>query len=155
MATRLATHSPAAIHSAPRNPKRFASNSSVLNENSVPSRLTVSAIPNPSASSLPVNQRAMIALCATIIDSEPTPNTSRPRYITGRLGALATIAAPATTSAEKIMLARRTPARSTSTPPASTAAIAARLYIEYMLPIAARFVWNTWMRVVSIAPTLS
>ena len=30
------------------------------------------------ASSLPVNQRAMMALCATIMDSDPMPNRMRP-----------------------------------------------------------------------------
>ena len=65
------------------------------------------------------------------------------------------MAAPATTKPEKIRLARRTPARSMRMPPAPTATTAATLYMVYMVPIAARSVWKTWMRVVSMAPTLS
>jgi hypothetical protein len=40
-------------------------------------------------------------------------------------------------------------------PPASTAMTAATLYMVYMVPMAARLVWNAWIRVVSMAPTLS
>ena len=115
----------------------------------------VRVMPKARASSLPVNQRAVMALCATIMDSEPMPKSTRPAYRTARLGAQATRAAPATTNPEKIRLARRTPTRSIRKPPARTAKTAATLYIVYMVPMAARSVWNTWMRVVSMAPTLS
>ena len=103
----------------------------------------VSVMPNAMASSLPVNQRAVMALCATIMDSDPIPNNTRPAYMTGRLGAAATIDAPTTTKPEKIKLARRTPTRSIRKPPATTANTAATLYMVYMVPMAARSVWNT------------
>ena len=104
----------------------------------------VRVMPKAMASSLPVNQRAMMALCATIMDSDPMPNRTRPAYRTGRLGAQATMAAPATTKPEKIRLARRTPdAIDEERLRASTATTAATLYIVYMVPMAARSVWKT------------
>ena len=109
----------------------------------MPRRAMVRVMPNAMASSLPVNQRAMMALWATIMDSEPMPNRTRPASRTAKLGAQATMAAPATTKPEKIRLARRTPTRSIRTPPTPTATTAATLYIMYMVPMAARSVWNT------------
>ena len=38
----------------------------------------VRVIPKAMASSLPENQRAVMALCATIMDSDPMPKMTRP-----------------------------------------------------------------------------
>ncbi len=126
-AARLATHRPAATHSAPRQPKRFAVSDMVLKLKSVPSRASASVIPNDIASIRPVNHLARIAFCATTSDSEPAPNTKRPAHATGTDEDKATMPAPTTISVEKIRLAHRVPIRSVSIPPTNTERIAATL----------------------------
>ncbi len=81
--------------------------------------------PNEKASSLPLNQRARMALCATTSDSLPAPNTSRPIPATVTLGASATMQAPTTMSPENSRLAARVPMRSMSMPPRKTTTMAA------------------------------
>ena len=66
-------------------------------------------MPKASASSLPLNQRAMMALCATTSDSDPAPKTKRPAKSIQVLSAKATMTAPRVTSAEKSRLALRGP----------------------------------------------
>ncbi len=97
----------------------------MLKLNSVPSRAIASVKPNEKASSLPLNQRARMALCATTSDSLPAPKTSRPRPATVTFGATATMQAPITMSPEKIRLAQRVPIRSMSMPPRNTTTMAA------------------------------
>ena len=155
LATTLAAHSAAASHSAERHPDRSATRASVLKVNRVPSRLTVSATPNESASSFPRNQRERIALWATTRGSDPMPKMRRPKYIHPMLGAHATITAPAVTSNENSRLARRVPIRSIKSPPPRTAKIAAKLYMLYIAPIAARSAPSASMSEGPIAPTLS
>jgi hypothetical protein len=70
-------------------------------------------------------------------------------------GAKATRHAPASAPPRRARLARRVPILSIRKPPSSTAAIAAKLYMLYIVPIAARSAWSASMIDVSIAPTLS
>ncbi len=86
-----------------------------------------SVMPKDSASSRPRNQRARIALCATINDSDPAPKMNRPTAATVMLGASATTHAPRTTRKERIRLASRVPIRSIIRPERKTQMIAATL----------------------------
>ena len=63
----------------------------------------------------------------TISDSDPAPKMNRPTIATVRLGANATIAAPATTTAARMMAVSRVPSRSESSPPNATVRMAATL----------------------------
>jgi len=101
----------------------------MLKLNRVPRRLTVRAIPNDNASSLPLNQRARIALWATTSGSAPAPKTKRPTMSIGTVCAAATMTAPASTRTEKIRLESRVPSRSIRNPPIRRAMIAATLYM--------------------------
>ncbi len=85
-----------------------------------PSRAMVRLMPKAKLSSLPLNQRAMAQVTATMSDSAPRPKTRRPAAIVTRSPLAAVSAAPALHSTAKIKVARRTPIRSISRPPSST-----------------------------------
>ena len=152
---RLNAHRPAATQSAASTPNRLETDEMPLKLNRVPSRAIVNVTPKESANSLPRNQRARIALCATISDSDPAPKMNRPTAAIVMLGARATTHAPATTRAERIRLASRVPIRSIIRPERKTQMIAATLYHVYSLPIAAWSACHVFMRVGAIAPMLS
>src|ERR1700747_1651828 len=60
----------------------------------VPRRETVRLIPNAKLSSLPRNHFAIAVVTATMRDSAPMPNTSRPAAMTGNLPARTVKIAP-------------------------------------------------------------
>ena len=107
------------------------------------------------ASSLLRNQRASMALWATMSGSEPAPKMKRPAKRTGMLLACQTMTAPERTSREKIMLALRVPSRSMSMPPNRTTRTAATLYMVLKAPTVARSAWSPSMSDGAMAPMMS
>ncbi len=92
--------------------KWSAMSSSVLKENSVPTRLRVRAMPKAMAISLPLNQRLMMALWTTMRDSDPAPKTRRPKMSIHLPLATATMTAPRKTRVLNSRLALRGPSLS-------------------------------------------
>ena len=85
-----------------------------------PSRAIVRLRPKAKLSSFPLNHFAIAVVTATMSDSAPRPNTSRPAAMTRSSPDAAVMAAPARHRTPKMSVARRVPMRSMMRPPTST-----------------------------------
>src|SRR5438552_18935982 len=73
----------------------------------VPSRAIIRLMPKAKLSSLPRNHLATAVVTATINDSAPSPNTSRPEAITVSAGEATVMPAPTRQSTPKMKMALR------------------------------------------------
>jgi len=91
-----------------------------LSARNEPNLATVKFNPNANDNCFPLNQRAIMVVIATIIDSAPSPNISLPADINQILPVIAVTIEPIMISAVKIITEVFVPILSIRIPPTST-----------------------------------